>query len=179
MPNSSVQRLVEKLELTRRQLVNELILLDDRVLHFRPANHKWSILQIIFHLNHSEKASIQYIFKKSQGGASVPKATWVSFFRSKLLAVALRHFTWKKPSILPDPPEQINTAEMLKEWGETRLLMQEVLRQLPLDMQRRQIYRHPIAGRMNVSQALSFMQDHFDHHLRQIRERISAAPFKR
>ncbi|MFI5134331.1 MAG: DinB family protein [Chitinophagales bacterium] len=172
MKKSRLNFQFEKLEATRRQLVQQLSTLDDSVLHYRPANKKWSIVQIIFHLNSSESNSVKYISKKSQGGTSVPKSTVFSSVRSFMLTGALQYFKWKKPAVLPDPPDKLNTKEVMKSWEETRMQLKQLLEKLPDDMLGRNIFRHPATGRMNMSHALTFMQEHFDHHLKQIEERI-------
>ena len=172
MQKSRVNLQFEKLEASRQQLIRRLATLDDSVLHYRPQNLKWSIVQIIFHLNHSENSSVKYITKKSQGGTSVPKSNLITSVRSSLLSTALQYLKWKKPAVLPDPPENLDTNEMMKSWDETRVHLKQLLEQLPEDMLDREIFRHPVAGRMNMHHALTFMQEHFDHHLKQIEERI-------
>ena len=154
------------------KLLTRLPDFDDSILQFRPANHKWSILQILFHLNSSESNSVKYIVKKSQGGSSIPKSTFLSSIKSSVLSAALRFLKWKKPAVLPDPPENLSTNEVINAWNETRMQLKQLLEKLPDDMLERNIFRHPAAGRMNMIHALKFMQDHFDHHLKQIEERM-------
>jgi hypothetical protein len=175
MQKSSVNLQFEKLEATRQQLLHRLATLDDSTLHYRPANKKWSIVQIIFHLNHSENSSVKYIAKKSQGGNSVPKSNFITSVRSTLLSTALQYLKWKKPAVLPDPPENLDAKEVMRSWDETRVLLKQLLEQLPNDMHGREIFRHPLAGRMNMIHALTFMQEHFNHHLKQIEERIESS----
>ena len=168
MEKSAIYLQFEKLEDSKRELLKELAPLEDTILHYKPSKEKWSIIQIIFHLNSSENGSVKYISKKSLGGTAVPKASSISSIKSYLLTKALRNLTWKKPAILPDPPEQLVTSDMLKQWDETRIGMKQLLDKLPEEMLDRQIYRHPFGGRMNMKQALTFMQEHFNHHLKQV-----------
>jgi len=178
MQKSKVNLQFEKLEETRQQLLHQLVLFDDSVLHYRGEKKKWSVVQIMFHLNSSECNSVKYITKKSQGGTSVPKSTFISSFKSFLLTTALQYLKWKRPAVLPEPPENLDSKEVIKSWNETRLQLKQLLEKLPEDMLNREIFRHPAAGRMNMSHALTFMQDHFDHHLKQIDERIKfSKPF--
>ena len=172
MQRSKVNLQFEKLEVTRQEFLRQAALLDDSVLHYRPANQKWSIVQIIFHLNSSESNSVKYMTKKSQGGTAVPKSTVISSLRSFLLTTALQYLKWKKPAMLPDPPDNLNSNEVMKSWDETRLQLKQLIEKLPDDMLDRNIFRHPSVGRMNMSHTLTFMQEHFDHHLKQIEERI-------
>src|SRR5215217_7628607 len=172
MPKSKVNLQFEKLESTRMKLWSRLRDLDNSILQFRPANDKWSILQILFHLNSSESNSVKYIRKKSQGGSSIPKSSFISSLKSFVLSAALRFLKWKKPAVLPDPPENLSTSEVINTWNETRIQLKQLLEKLPDDMLDRNIFRHPAAGRINMKDALKFMQDHFDHHLKQIEERI-------
>jgi uncharacterized damage-inducible protein DinB len=175
MAESSVTLQFRKLEESKQQLLTLLGSADKAVLGYRPADQKWSIVQILFHLNSSERISLKYMQKKSQGGRSVPKSTPLNAFRSFALNSALRYFSWKKPSILPEPPADLNYDEVVSSWNQTRVELRQFLEDLPAEMYGRTIFRHPAAGRMNLQHALSFMQEHFDHHLKQIQGRISEA----
>src|SRR4030095_10908334 len=159
MKKSTVYLQFEKLEDSKRELLKQLAQLDETILHYKPSKEKWSIIQIIFHLNSSESGSVKYIGKKSLGGTAVPKSSLISSIKSYLLTSALRNFTWKKPAILPDPPEKLVTGDMMKQWDDTRIGMKQLLDAVPEEMLDRQIYRHPLGGRMNVKQALTFMQE--------------------
>jgi hypothetical protein len=175
MQKSKVYQQFEKLEQSKNQLLNRLASINPSVLQFYPAKDKWSIIQIIFHLNSSESNSVKYMSKKSLGGSSVPKSTMMTSLKSLLLSTALRFFKWKKPVVLPDPPGNLYSNEVMNSWNGTRIQLKQLLEQLSEDMLNRNIFRHPTAGRMNISHALTFMQEHFDHHLKQIEERILLA----
>jgi len=175
MHKSSINLQFEKLEQSKHQLLDQLAALDTSVLHFHPAHKKWSIAQIIFHLNSSESNSVNYIAKKSQGGTSIPKSSYLNSLRSFLLTTALKYLKWKKPAALPDPPENLDIIRAIESWNETRVRLKELIEKLPDDMLTRNIFRHPAAGRMNMNHALTFMQEHFNHHLKQIEDRILMA----
>lgn len=173
MVESSVKLQFQDLELSKVQLLNLLASSDKIVLDYRPADQKWSIIQILFHLNSSESISLKYMQKKSQGGQSVPKSTLLNALRSFVLNSALKYFNWKKPKMLPEPPADLDYDVVVSTWNQTRERLRQFIEGLPVEMYGRNIFRHPTAGRMNLKHALAFMQEHFDHHLKQIQSRIS------
>lgn len=150
------------------QLFKNLEQADEALLKRKIKTGKWNILQIVWHLNSSDHLTVNYMLKKMQGGNAVPVAGIRSAAGSYALKVALRYLKWKKPPVLPDPPEELELNDLKNEWNRNSQQLESLINSLPDDMMIRKIFRHPLAGRMNIFQALEFMLDHFNHHLRQI-----------
>ena len=168
MQKEEIMHAYEKLEAGRISLAQRLLSADEKSLHLKPAAGKWSIAQIIFHMISSEQGAINYISKKSQGGTSVPRAGIDAALKSFMLTLAIRFTKFKKPPVLPDPPEQPEVGMLMQQWEETRKKMKELIQKLPEDMFSRAVMRHPYGGRLNMKQTFSFFQEHVDHHLKQI-----------
>jgi hypothetical protein len=68
-------------------------------------------------------------------------------------------------------PESLD--EVRARWDEVRERWRERLESYPDALQRKAIFRHPFAGRLNMRQTLRFLDDHLLHHTRQV-ERFAA-----
>lgn len=162
-----------KLEDTRHDLIKKLEACDDQVRAYKPVPDTWSVTQIFYHLNLSESQSIGYVRKKMLGGDQLKQTGLAAEVRYTALKLTLQsNYKFKAPAILGDVPENLNYHEVLANWNETRRQLQSLLETMPDHLLNRELYRHPRAGRLNLSQMIAFFQDHFDHHARQVKRRI-------
>ncbi|MBK9730749.1 MAG: DinB family protein [Chitinophagaceae bacterium] len=169
MQKTKLLRQFNALEVSRVKLMDDLKKLEKGSLQFKPNADKWSVNQVLNHLQFSERASITYATKKMQGGKSVHKTGLSATVRSEALSLFLRSgYKWKAPAVLAAASENLPFEEVLQRWNETRVQMKSFLENLPEDLISREIYKHPRAGRLNVIQMMQFFQDHFNHHLPQI-----------
>ncbi len=160
---------MEQLETSRQKLLAELEKEDKGIFHTKPAPDKWCIAQVFYHLNSSESISINYVQKKMLGGDSIKKTGVPAAFRSMLVKTVLRSgYKLKAPKLLGDMPEEVNYHKMVDSWNETRIRLSELIHSMPETLIEREVYYHPLAGRMNLLHMLEFFKDHFDHHLTQI-----------
>jgi hypothetical protein len=157
-----------KMEEARLKLYSRITAMEEKMLHRRESEGKWSAIQIIFHLSNSEEMSVAYIGKKVKAGNSIPKTGLSAEVRILFLRFVSRYKKLKKPAWFPEPPENPDTKIILDAWSETRDQLKQLIVKLPDDMLERKIFRHPLAGRLNIRQALTSLQLHFDHHLKQI-----------
>lgn len=158
------------LEASRKKLLKELDSLERKTLDFKPAPDKWSITQVLYHLNFSETRSMAYVSKKMQGGSNIKKTGLIADIRLSLLSLLLQSgYKWKAPAILGDVPENLNYEDVIQQWDESRNQLKTFLENLSENLLNREIYRHPRAGRLNAGHMMQFFQDHFDHHLKQVK----------
>ena len=166
----------DRLEERKAKLFERLGGLSDEVLNRRPPDDGWSVIQVVAHLSLAEELSVRYLAKKlAEGGADAPRAGFGSAFRSGLLTLALRSpLRFKAPTRSTDVPERATFSEVAAHWDTVRSSLLATVEAVPPEVADRAIFKHPRAGRINLDQALSFMEEHFDHHLRQI-DRVLAA----
>ena len=60
----------------------------------------------------------------------------------------------------------------MKKWGTIRSSLKEYIDKFPKEYLDKEIFKHPIAGWLNLLQTINFLQNHFDHHKLQILKRI-------
>lgn len=137
----------------------------------------WSPAQVLQHMYLSEQAAVAYLKKKSQTPAvEVGKGGMGAKLRSFLLHKALRNEAkkYKAPRVAGDVDENPSYEEVKAQYLQVRKDLEAVLGQFDWAMMGRTYFKHPIAGRMNILQMLDFLNDHFQRHYNQIKERAEA-----
>lgn len=172
-----VRQRFNKSEQLRQQLMDSLQVYSDSQLAFRPAYDAWSINQVLQHLMLSDKGVVQYLKKKLQA-PSLPNAGIAAKVRTLLLKAFLRSpLKAKIPGPIVQPIQPMTFWDIVKEWNDIRDEMQNVLGQLNESQLDWAIFKHPVAGYMNVFQLLDFVDYHVRHHRYQIKRIVSAKDF--
>ena len=172
-----IEKQFNKIEEQRRLLLDEIARLSHEQQNFKPSPEAWSILQVVNHLLYAEANSVKYLQKKMQGVSSVPKGGVLSGVRSFALNVALRlPVKYKAPKFALPVQEEVYVFENIREqWNEVRDEFRKILDQIDADTDEKLIFKHPVAGRLNIYQTLSFLHEHIEHHFKQV-ERIRTNP---
>jgi len=158
----------ERLEDSRKALIRTIDSVDESVLNKSPRPGKWSVNQIIYHLQKSEYASYNYVTKKLQSD-DLTRNGYKSKMASLILKIAfILPLKYKAPKAISNVPENLDFNDLSNMWEKNRSALWELICSLPEETAHRNIYRHPYAGRLNLLQMLTFFQDHFDRHRRQV-----------
>lgn len=135
-----------------------------------PADGGWSALQCLQHLRMAERQSQAYVEKKLSFNPSLPKTD---------MGHAVRRFLLKNYMNIPikiqapkglgteQLPEESDLATLLEEWRSQRRSLQAYLSGLEQDIFTRQVFKHPLAGRVSLEAMLQFFRAHFGRHRRQ------------
>jgi hypothetical protein len=65
-------------------------------------------------------------------------------------------------------PTDIDPAELVSRWAESRAEWRELLDGFPEELLDRMVFRHALVGLMGLPDTLSFLQSHLAHHARQV-----------
>ncbi len=182
--NNKLEQLYNGLEDSRRALLNELAAYDTAKLETQPSPGKWSVAQIVYHLNKAESLSISYVSKKMLDVKNLKNTGMVESFKVGLLWMLFESpLKFKVPTnVLGDMPEKVDYDTAVKQWNVTRDNLKQLLESIPEDMLRKNVFKQPAIGRINVYQMVDFMQTHFNRHRRQVNMiidpiiRISSTP---
>lgn len=159
------------LEKSRNRLLNELEGFEDGQLNVLPATDKWSINQIVAHMVLVEQLTSGYIQNKIEKDETLHTSTFSNIARNILLKVALKSgMKFKAPETVASVPEKASLASLRRQWDSVRYNLEDLLTELPPHMLDKYLFKHPAVGPLTVNQTLSFLQDHFDHHLKQINQ---------
>ncbi len=134
----------------------------------------WNAAQILYHIRLSEAGTIGYLSKKLLAPATEVKHAGISgWIRSFLLRRALRNYKkkFRAPKVLGDMPENPDYETEKKAILENRKRFATLLNMVTKKQVGRAYFNHPRAGRINILQTLDFLEDHFNRHAAQIRER--------
>lgn len=171
--NSKVSAAFKKLETTRQDICDLVRAVPDQVFFHHPKG-KWSISQILSHIILAERLSLQYMKKKALGIRQLDSTSLGDELKYLLLKFSQRiPLRYKAPPVLGEaPPAERTLQEIEKQWGEERTQLEDFLYVLEDGEIKKRIYKHPVAGRLNVIHALDFFNEHALHHLPQIKQII-------
>lgn len=167
--NQKLNRLFERLEVQRHELLEKVKQVPDKF-DAKPNDKKWSLHQLLAHLVAAEKLSNQYISKKIQGIDHAGDTGIMEDLKMGVLKVSQRlplKFNAPKP-VVATTNSYTNLAALIAEWDSTREDFKQLLNQVKDDQLKRKVYKHVIAGRLNIVHAVEFLHEHVAHHLPQV-----------
>ncbi|QNL21710.1 DinB family protein [Hyphobacterium sp. CCMP332] len=166
---TKLKKKFESMEMDKIAIFDKISLLDNEFLNKPPAKDKWSIIQILHHLIQAEKATLNYIKKKTQSPEKLQKAGLIEKLKSLVLNYYLKSpKKWKAPAVVNTIPEQDNLENTIMIYNNNRNEWYSFLIQMPDDWARKKIFRHPITGRMDMHMTLDFLNLHAKRHFKQI-----------
>ncbi|NJN33539.1 MAG: hypothetical protein HC817_04075 [Saprospiraceae bacterium] len=169
----SIENKFKKLELQRVAIFEEINGLDAHLFNQKPSAEAWSVAQICVHLMQAEVGSLNYLKKKVSHTTQIPNAGVKSWFRSKTVWFYLNlPIKIKAPAILEELPKSSNFIDIQNNWASQRLDLQEFLTLCPDRLAVSEIWKHPLAGKMNIAQMLDFFYWHSKRHHGQIRRTL-------
>jgi uncharacterized damage-inducible protein DinB len=147
--------------------------------NFKPSANAWSILQVFRHMMQSEGQINQYLRKKILGAEASKKAGMIAKFRSVILNAAMRLPLKYKvpPAIQVELEDSYDYEKLSTEWKLLRKQIRDFLNSLDERTAQKEIFRHPVVGRMSIIQGLGFMQEHLVRHTQQVARIIRNADF--
>lgn len=140
----------------------------------KPDEKSWSIAQIMEHLFLAEEFSLSYMSKKMKAHGKLKKAGLSSAFKSKLLNACLRSSVkFKAPSLTNPSDSQYISKEFITQWISHDEKFKQFLLNFPAELVYVEIFKHPVAGKLNMIQTLEFMSIHAQRHKKQILNRLA------
>lgn len=168
----------ELLEIERSKILTRVAEVPtDYLNHCLPG--KWSILQILAHVVTSEQLSVSYIKKKSLGILMAGDSGILEEIKFAFLKASQRlPLRYKAPvHVQNNTPVCLSLDEVAIQWNDVRTDLKNFLESFEQENLRKKIYRHPVAGRLKILQALGFLYEHILHHKPQI-DRLLNPAFK-
>jgi len=174
--HKQLQPAYTRLKTNLNGMVSELEQLDETVLNYKPAADKWSCAQIMLHVNLSIAGTLSYLNKKMQQPELIQKSGIGAQFRSALLNVALQSdIKFKAPKGLDHLPDFASFTEIQSATQNNISKLEQLLTHFPEQLMFKNVFNHPVAGRINMHQTIIFLDAHALHHKRQIAEIIKNA----
>lgn len=165
----------DQFEASRLDLFAYVDTIPEEKLHFKKSEDVWSPIQIMNHVADAEESSVKYMNKKLKHTTTWNESGWKASMRYALLKLSFYlPFKYKAPSVLKAPDNHLSLQETKDNWEKIRADMSLLLESLNEKQVKAELFKHPIVGRMNIYQALSFMHAHLDRHKAQVKSRITA-----
>jgi uncharacterized damage-inducible protein DinB len=166
----NVQERWETLEKEQQQLIKTLSKYSNERLNQKPTDGGWSPMEVIQHLIIAETGTLKYIQKKLSFNPKLEKSGLTQnlkylgfkiFFRSSIKIKA----PVKAIIIFP---EFSDFEETIDEWYQARKDFKNWLQNVPDSLWDKQIFKHPIMGRISINHTVSFFYEHQRRHIKQI-----------
>jgi uncharacterized damage-inducible protein DinB len=171
--DAQLQKLYAELEKQRKELLDEIRKLDASQ-RDRKIKGKWSINEIVAHLVASERLSMAYIKKKSNAIETVDDTGILEELKMILLRISQRiPLRYKAPKVVVDHTAKHEFNKSEEKWNQVRNELLTFIQNINPQHSKRKIYKHPVAGRLNIHQAMAFFKEHVTHHLPQIKRLLS------
>lgn len=131
----------------------------------------WSVLQIVEHLIMSENGTLDYLRRKAQApAAELESAGEQEAEVSRKLNLALKSDQrWEAPPVLAPPRGDQPLERLIEQWSDLRAQWKKFLDELTPEYYDKKMFRHPLDGRLNIEQTVSFVEHHIRHHVHQLR----------
>lgn len=171
----ALQGRFDQLEARRVVLFHELGTLAAEQLAFRPAPAAWSQAEVAHHLSLVEARVTRVLTERRVTGVARRRMRDVLIFAPALRIYFAIGGRAKMPVKGVAPDRSVPLERTAAQWAESRRALAAYLDALDGAAGRAIVYRHPIAGFMDIGGTLQFLARHHDHHLRQV-ARIRAAP---
>lgn len=167
--NRKLHERFERLESKRAALINSLKNYSDETLSRQPEPGAWSVSEILHHLLTTEEASLRYLNKKIQGLSSSPSTGISNSVRIFVMRIVYSlPFRYKAPDVTLPANTNASIREIDERWGKVRVETINLLGKLSEEDLNRELWRHPIGGRMNIFQMIDFFEQHISRHEKQI-----------
>lgn len=163
-----------KLKINYTNLLELVSTLPVNQLNKNPEADKWSCGQIMEHLQMSFGFTILYLHKKIAQPELIPVAGFKSTLRYWLIKLVLiSPIKVKAPKGVDNVPANTTIEHIAHGVNKNLQALGEFINKYPVELNQKAIFKHPLAGRINLYQTIQFLNDHLMHHDRQIRQIIS------
>jgi hypothetical protein len=168
--NARLRNVFDTAERERKSILDLVGPLPDEKLFYH-REKRWSISQILTHIIISERMSLQYMKKKSLGIDQLQNSGMIEEIKTIILKISQRlPLKYKAPKIVQEStPAALSLREIVDQWNNSRMELKTFLSSIEPKNIRKKIYKHPVAGRLDVTQAVTFLREHVNHHLPQIK----------
>lgn len=169
--NKKTAAYFDKIDEKLQQLLNNLQQYSDEELNRKPTPESWSVLQVMHHLMLAESLSGKYVQKKLSFNPKLKGTNLGTAWRMLVLrSYNYLPFKLKAPRNVGSEnlPETSRIEETAEKWLAQRRELRAYLSTLPEEIFKKEVYKHPFAGRLSLDGMLRFFEGHFDRHRKQI-----------
>lgn len=173
--NKQISEQFNKLETERTLLFNDLQKYSDDVINKKPSENAWSTAEVIAHLITAEEMSLKYLSKKIQDTSKAKpeglKNKWRWFLTNVVFTFNIK---FKAPEIVEPKLGYQSLVELDSKWSSIRQNTINIINRLSDEELNKDLWKHAIAGKMNLHHMVEFFGIHFNRHKKQIERTIKS-----
>jgi DinB superfamily len=160
----------EAFEKARHEFLIQLAEFNTSNFNKQPEDGGWSASQVVEHILSSETGTLGYMMKKSSSGWETLEVTGEEQSNnSKALNDRLSSdMRIAAPAVLPQPTNAYNQEQLKDQWQQLRDKYQDFLNNIEERHYDKLVFKQPVAGMLNVVQAIEFLTLHLKHHIPQL-----------
>ncbi len=165
------QSIYRELEQQRTEILTRISDLSSEKFNHNPAPGKWSLAQVLTHILIAEQLSLAYMEKKMLGISQLKNSGLSEAVRLGILKIVLRipSLKFKAPAVVVrNTPSPLSVEELIIRWEAHHLGLKTFLDKIDDKDEKKLLYKHPGAGRLNARQAMVSFREHIIHHWPQI-----------
>ena len=167
--NSKLEKDFKQLDAITQNLFADLKKYPDNVLNKKPSLQAWSVVEILDHLMLAEEFSLKYLQKKVLDTSTAKeenlKVKWRWFLVKLVFAF---NINFKAPQVVVPTIGAATLAEMETRWNAIRVQIIQLLQSLKDEDANKDLWKHAIAGKMNLYHMVEFLGMHLNRHKKQI-----------
>lgn len=167
-----MRRRFDELERIRLNVLAELDPLSPRQLSTRPGEGKWCLEEVVEHLVMAEREVLLQPLHPLSNPTGKPGMRSQLMFGVVLLVLQL-NIPVPVPSAEMLPNGRKSLPALIQEWENQRACLARFLTHVTVETMHWQVFFHPIAGMIDVPQALRLAKFHMLHHVHQVTEIIT------
>lgn len=169
--NKRYQRLEEK----RKKLFEELKNYSDEVINKKPAPNAWSVAEVLAHLMTGEEATLFYLQKKTLDTSKTAnaglKGMWKYFVLKTAFDLPLK---FKAPAVTTPKQVFVSLKDIDDKWTAVRKDTLAIINKLNNNDIKKELWKHPVSGKMNLFHMVDFFNIHFERHQQQIERTLKS-----
>lgn len=167
----SISKKIAQLEAQKKEILTQLETYSYDQLNRNYAENEWSLTQVISHIIESETGTGKYLNKKLKDVEVLKNTGLKNKMNSIMLGTALKSSKkFKAPKVVANPTNNLTYDELKTKWDENRQKLIETINLVPKEIHNKAIFKHPIAGPLNINQTIDFLVNHLTHHRHQIKK---------
>ncbi len=131
----------------------------------------WSVAQVLSHVKLAEDLALRYVIKKLSFNPKLPRASIFTDLKYLGLVTFIKlpiKFSAAQGVRTENLPEVDDLQQFRLDWQTQRQVLREKLGEFAPEWFGKEVYKHPIVGRITIYQMLRFFELHFERHEKQI-----------
>ncbi|MDO7487822.1 DinB family protein [Peribacillus sp. NPDC096622] len=154
---------------SRKQLIEEITELDEKMLHHKPVPEVWNIAQICHHLYLTEQVFTEVIAN------GIRERDFNNIIQKNIYFVTDRTRKYSSPEVITPSSTPFQLSGLMDLLAESRDRLLQVLYDMDSDiLLNRKKAKHPLFGDLSLDQWIELLSLHEQRHIKQIQEIKSA-----